>query len=124
MKELKFIIVLLFVGIIGCAPSLTREEQLAIAFAQHPEWSEYHKDSIRKYTFEIGMTPAQVALAWNSRTFNFEWESSRGYSYYSTNTIEQIDGYYRSCRWRFCFYKDRLESWSKSASPSSTYNYY
>lgn len=120
MKELKFIIVLLFAGIIGCTPSITREEQLAIMFAQHSEWSEHHKDLIRKYTFGMGMTPVQVELAWNTN-LTFEWESSSGYSYYSTNNISRCqDGRpYCTFRWSFCFYEDKLESWSKS--PSSSY---
>jgi len=109
---------LLCVFVYGCAPELTREEKEIIAFGQHPEWSEYHKDLIRRHIFETGMSPLQVELAWNI-ILTFERESSRGYSYYSANvpyfgSVSGYSGRYHRFRYRFCFYDDKLESWSKS----------
>jgi len=119
MKKLKFIIVLLFVGIIGCAPELTRREKASIGVLGHPEWSEYHKQLIKEGTIETGMTPEQVELAreWN---LTFEWRSSGGTSYYSAGNWGKCPRGYsgRSCyfRWRLCFYDDKLESWSNRVS--------
>lgn len=121
MKKLKFIIVLLFVGIIGCAPELTREDKLAIGFAQHPEWSEYHKQLIEQGIMETGMTVEQVELAWGWLLV-WEWESGTS-SYYIAKIWRKCPSGYHTrsggCPFIYSlrFYKGKLDSWSRIINP-------
>jgi len=98
---------------------LQREVDLTQIFSHHPEWSEHHKNLIRRKTFCVGMSPEQVELSFaSSSNLTFEWEGSRDYSYYSAYLLYDCPSGYsgRICTFRvsFCFYDGKLQSWSKS----------
>jgi len=111
----------------GCAPELTREEKLAIGFAQHPEWSERDKQLMEGRNIDIGMTPEQVELAWDMHLRLEYADSSDRVHYEGRNCTSRwsqdlvTNGKYEYKNWgllagtySFCFRDGRLEDWSWS----------
>lgn len=106
----KLILVLLLVVAGGCENPYVvvereRMRKVDAAFAAHPDWPEVIKEKIRCMKVCRGMTPEQIALAWNL-ILKCTYVSSSGREMYEESRATSVGGY------NFWFYNGKLEDWS------------